>query len=410
MKKPIWIAIGLAVVGALGWQIYQRVSVSDQGFSHRRNRVPVAVEVAPVQIGTIRKTGSFTGTLKPFSEFVMAPKIAGRLVKLMVDIGDHVESGQLVAVLDDDEYRQQVVQANAELEVARANLKERRNTLENAKREYERTVALRQKKIASESQLDAAESEYNIQKAKLDVALAQVAQNEAALKVAQVRLSYTQIQVPENSNNGYRVVGERFVDEGAMLSANKEIVSILDIGTLIAAIHVIERDYSEIKRGLAAVVSTDAYPGRTFPGNVVRIAPLLKENSREARVEVEIPNEQLLLKPGMFVRVAIEFDEHDNAVIIPHSALIKRNGVQGVFLADSDTKTATFSEVTVGIVSGDQVEVLAPPISGLVVTLGHHLLEDGGIILLPGDRPLKKPDAAPHQKNAAAAGRRAEGQ
>lgn len=409
MKKYFWIAIGLVAAGALGWQIYQRMSVSDQGFSHRRNGAPVAVEVAPVKIGTIRKTGSFTGTLKPFSEFVMAPKIAGRLVKLMVNIGDHVESGQLVAVLDDDEYRQQVIQAKAELEVARANLKERRNALENAKREYERTMALRQKKIASESQLDAAASEYNIQKAKLDVALAQVAQNEAAMKVAQVRLSYTQIQVPENSNNGYRVVGERFVDEGAMLSANKDIVSILDIGTLIAAIHVIERDYSEIKRGLAAVASTDAYPGQTFPGNVVRIAPLLKENSREARVEVEIPNAQLLLKPGMFVRVAIEFDEHDNAVIIPQSALIKRNGVQGVFLADSDTKTATFSEVTVGIVSGDHVEVLAPSISGLVVTLGHHLLEDGGTILLPGDRPAKRPDAAPHQRNAAAEGRHAEG-
>lgn len=404
MKKSIWMAIGLGILGVLAWQIYQRWSVSDQDFSHRRNRTPVAVEVAPVQIGTIRKTGNFTGTLKPFSEFVMAPKIAGRLVKLLVNIGDPVESGQLVAELDDGEYRQQVIQAKAELEVARANLKERRDTLENTKREYDRTMALRQKKIASESQLDAAASAYNIQKAKLDVALAQVAQNEAALKVAQVRLSYTRIRVPESNHTGFRVVGERFVDEGAMLSANKDIVSILDIGTLIAAIHVIERDYSEIKRGLAAVVSTDAYPGQTFPGNVVRIAPMLKENSRQARVEVEIPNRRLLLKPGMFVRVTIEFDEHDHAIIIPYSALIKRNGVQGVFLADPDNNTARFTEVTAGIVSGDQVEILSPTISGMVVTLGHHLLEDGGAILLPQDRPAQKSDTAARRKGSGPGG------
>ena len=131
-----------------------------------------------------------------------------------------------MAVLDDDEYRQQVDQAKAELDVARANVLERQNALENAKREYDRTVALRQKKISSESQLDASESEYNAEQAKLKVALAQVSQKEAALKMAQVRLSYTQITVPKNNTTGFRVVGERFVDQGEMLSANKPIVTI----------------------------------------------------------------------------------------------------------------------------------------------------------------------------------------
>ncbi len=393
-KKLIVTIIILTGLGLIGWQIYQKASAARKGLKGERRNVPVAVEVVPIKKASIREVGSFTGSLYPLSEFIMAPKIAGRLEKLLVHIGDTVKGGQLVAVLDDDEYLQQVIQAKAELEVARANLQERRSTIENAKREYERTKALRKKKIASESQLDAAESEFKTQQAKLKVATAQISQKEAELKMAKVRLSYAQIKVTENNSNGYKVVGERFVDEGAMLAPNTPIVTILDIEKLIAAIHVIGRDYPKIKPGMEAVISTDAFPGRTFTGKVVRIAPFLKEKSREARVEIEIPNVQKLLKPGMFARVHIQFDEHDNATVVPVAALVKRNGSQGVFVVDPQEQKARFIPVTVGIVNGIQAEVLNPVITGAVVTLGHHLLEDGASIILPG----KKPDDGAQRK------------
>ena len=387
MKKILFILIILAGLGLLGWQIYEKASTSGKGLTRESRNVPVAVEVVLVKKASIREMGSFTGSLHPLSEFILAPKIAGRLEKILVNIGDTVKGGQLVAVLDDDEYRQQVLQAKAELEVAKANLQERKSTIENAKREYERTVTLRKKKIASESQLDAAESEFKTQQAKLKVATAQVSQKEAELKMANIKLSYAQIQVTENNNTGYRVVGERFVDEGAMLAPNTPIVSVLDIEKLIAAIHVIERDYPKIQPGLEAVILTDAFPGRTFTGKVIRIAPILKETSREARVELEIPNAQKLLKPGMFVRVQIQFDEHKNATVVPVATLVKRNGTQGVFLADLQEQKARFVPVNVGIVNSGQAEVLNPPITGEVVTLGHHLLEDGSSIVLPDKKP-----------------------
>ena len=100
-------------------------------------------------------------------------------------------------------------------------------------------------------------------------------------------------------------------------------------------------------------------------------------------MEIEIPNVQKFLKPGMFVRVYIQFDEHDNATVVPITALVKRNGNQGVFIADLKEKKARFIPVTVGIVNGTQAEVLDPAITGSVVTLGHHLLEDGASIILP---------------------------
>jgi RND family efflux transporter MFP subunit len=389
MKKFFAMLIVLAGIGFLGWQIYQKASVAEKSYSRKRGAAPVAVEIVFIEKATVRNMGRFTGTLYPLSEFIVAPKIAGRLEKILFDIGDTVKAGDLVAVLDDEEYRQQVYQAEAELEVGRANIQERRNMLENAKREYDRTVALRKKKIASESELDTAESEFNAQQARLKVGKAQVAQKEAALKMAKVRLSYAQIRVPQNSGTGYRVVGERFVDEGAMLAPNTPIISVLDISTLVAVINVIERDYPKIRMAQEATIHSDAYPGDQFLGKVVRIAPLLKEKSREARVEIEIPNKNRLLKPGMFVRAQIEFEVHPNATVVPLAALVKRDGKQGVFVADMEEKKARFVPVTPGIVTDTMAEITSPLAARAVVTLGHHLLEDGATILLPVKEPSR---------------------
>jgi RND family efflux transporter MFP subunit len=387
MKKFLISIILLSGLGFLGWHIYEKAAASGKDLKRGNREVTVAVDIAPVNKTDIREMGNFTGSLYPLSEYVLAPKVAGRLEKILVHIGDTVKGGQLIAALDSEEYRQQVSQAAAELKVAQANLQERKVTADNAKREYERTVALREKKIASESQLDAAQSEYKNQQAKLKVAMAQVSEKQAALKIAEVRLSYTQIRITENDDAGYRVVGERFVDEGSMLAANTPIVSVLDIGKLIAVIHVIERDYARIQPELSAMIITDAFPDQTFSGKVIRIAPLLKEKSREARVEIEVPNPQNLLKPGMFVRLQIQFDEHKDAAVIPLAALIRRNGVQGVFMADVEEQKARFVPVTLGITEGNRAEVLTPTLSGSVVTLGQHLLEDGTSILLPDKNP-----------------------
>ena len=386
MKKIILIGIFLLAVSFFGWQIYQRVNSDKELVKRGRKKIPVAVEIAPVQQATVQDIGRYSGSLYPNAAFVLAPKIGGRLEKIWVNIGDELQSDQLIAVLDDAEYKQQVSQARAELDVVRANLLEQENALENAKREHERAVALREKKIASESQLDASLSDLKAQEAKLKVAVARVAQGEAAMRVANVRLEYTRIHVPGNNATGYRVVGERFVDEGAMLAANTPIVSIIDIGNLVAVIHVVEQDYPKISVGQKAVISTDAFPDRSFPGKVLRIAPILKEKSREARIEIEIPNSRKILKPGMFVRAQIQFEKHENATVVPTAAVIKRNNSQGVFVVDPEGKTASFVPVTRGIVDSKITEILTPVLSGSVVVLGQHLLEDGAAIIIPGDQ------------------------
>jgi len=383
VKKTLVILVVLALASLFGWQAYRRASIQQGESVRQRSPFAVAVEVAPVEKATVFDRELFTGSLLPNSYFVVAPKVGGRLERLLVDIGDSVKRGQLIAALDDEEYEQRIDEARAELEVARANVIERRSNLGIARREYERAKALRQKKIISESELDSARAQSEAEEAKYRVAQAQVAQKEAALRAATVRLSYTKIQAYWEDGNEPRIVGERFVDEGSMLKANDPIVSILNIHPLTGVIHVIERDYSKVRTGQEAIVTTDAFPGKTFTGRILRVAPLLKETSRQARVEIEIPNPDEILKPGMFVRVQIEFAEHKNVTVVPLNALVKRKSQQGVFLADTQNMKAQFVPVTLGIIDHALAEVVKPSLSGLVVTLGHHLLEDGSAIIMP---------------------------
>ena len=383
MKKFFSVLLVLAIFGIAGWQAYKRISASADKKGISRSAVAVAIETKPIRKDVIRDIGIFTGSLLPKSQFIVAPKVAGWLKKLLVNIGDTVQQNKMIAILDDEEFTQQVQQARAELQVAKANAENCTSDLDIAKREYERAKALREKQIASASELDESEAAFNACQTRLKVSLAQVAQMESALKTADVRLSYTKVQAFWEDGDDTRVVGERFVDEGALLQVNEPIVSILENNPLTAVVYVIERDYQKVKVGQQSVVTTDAYPDKTFTGSVVRIAPMLKESSRQARVEIEVPNSDQLLKPGMFVRAKIEFARHDNAMQVPFAALVRREDKEGIFIADLNNLKARFVPVTTGIINGELAEVIEPEISGLVVTMGNHLLEDGSDIMLP---------------------------
>jgi len=386
MNKKIIFFIVLIIAALLSWNFYYKKDSSTAKPTKRPRNSSVAVETAPVQKTTIRDTGTFSGTLLPDSQFIVAPKISGRLEKIFVDIGDRISQGKLIARVDDDEFVQQVEQAKAELDVAKANIEENLSTLSLAQREYDRAKALREKKIVSESELDVAEAQYKTKEAKKKVLMAQLAQKEAALKAATVRLEYTRIRASWENGKEYRVVGERFVDEGAMLKSNDPIVSIISINPLTAVIHVIERDYPRIKIGQQATIITDAFPDKTFNGTIKRISPILKESSRQARVKIMASNPRWLLKPGMFVRVEIEFARHTGATVVPITSLAKRDDNQGVFLIDRENMKARFIPVKLGIINGTHAEVVSPTLSGIVVIMGQHLLEDGTPVLLPVHR------------------------
>ena len=125
MKKAFVFLVVVALLGALGGAVYFKVveKLSAKG-KPKGGKAAVAVEVKPLTTASIRDVATFSGTLLPQAQFVVAPKVAGRLEKLLVDVGDTVTRGQLVAVVDSEEFVQQVECARAELEVAKARVAE----------------------------------------------------------------------------------------------------------------------------------------------------------------------------------------------------------------------------------------------------------------------------------------------
>jgi RND family efflux transporter MFP subunit len=398
-KTLIITALVVLAAGYLGWRIIKK-AFPGGGMGRGAFAASVAVEIAPVTRSSIRDIGQFSGTLIPKAQFTIVPKISGKLEQLLVDIGDTVRRGQLVAVLEDEEYQQQLIQAEADLRVAAANLEEAKSSLEIAKRDLERAETLHEKGIQSDSQLDAARAQYDGQEARYKVAVAQHANRQSALETSRVRLSYTRIKTSWDEGSVERYVGERFVYQGAMLSPNTPILSIIELQPLTAIIHVTDKDYFRLALDQSVAISSTAFPEKTFDGRVVRIAPLLKETSRQARVEVEIQNPGAVLKPGMFINAQIEFASREETTVIPFSALVNRDSQRGVFVADLDNMKANFTPVRVGIIEGEKAEILEPnTFSGYVVTLGHHLLEDGASIIIPQSQEVsQKADPDPSKK------------
>ncbi len=181
--------------------------------------------------------------------------------------------------------------------------------------------------------------------------------------------------------NGF--VARRAADAGAFVSANAPIVDVVDITQVRLVVNVIEKDLKQIGVGNSARVEVDAFPGESFEGRIARISPVLDPATRTASIEIEIPNGQFRLKPGMYARVGIVTDSHPNALVVPTNALVDVNGTRGVYL--SVNNVAAFRPVKTGIEGAMRTEILNGVADGdRVVTIGAAGLRNGDPIVLAG--------------------------
>ncbi len=387
MRIGISVAVVLVAIGAAVWLGQGWLPGDSSGPASRSGRtqaVPAPVEVAAVERGSIERQRAFTGTLEARAEFVVAPKVSGRIEEIDVDLADTVTRGQLVAKLDDDEFVQAVAQVQADSAVAKANLAEARSLLEIAERELKRIDRLSQRGVASESQKDTAKADQLAKQAHVQVTRAQLTRAEAELESARIRLGYTQISANWRGGTDQRVVAERYVDEGETVSANAPLLRIVEIDPITAVFFVTERDYALLQPEQTALLRTDAFPRETFKGRIVRIAPVFQESTRQARVEVWLDNPGLRLKPGMFVRATVVLDRVAETTIVPEQALVRRNGRDGVFVLEPDQKSVAWREVAVGIRQGSRVQVEGEGLGTHVVMLGQQLLDNGSLVSVEG--------------------------
>lgn len=354
---------------------------------------PVAVGAVEIRPITLRRT--FSGALEAATEVTVAPRISGHVKRLAVDIGDSITRGQIVAWIDDEEWVQAVLQSRAELAVASANVEEAEAAAKIAERTFERIERLRKDGVTSESEMDTARTVALARRSRVSVTKAQVQRADAALASAQIRLEQATVRaVWDGEDEGARVVARRFVDEGTNVSAGMAMLSIVGLQPMVAVVFVPERDYARLAAGQVATISTDAYPGEFFTGTVARVAPVFSQNTRQVRVELEVENKDLRLKPGMFVRATLDLGADEGATVVPYGALTRRGDVLGVFAVDRSGDLARWCPVRAGIREGDFVQVFGDGLTQQVVTLGQELCDDGA--------PVRIIDAATGESASAA--------
>ncbi|MBI4774432.1 MAG: efflux RND transporter periplasmic adaptor subunit [Deltaproteobacteria bacterium] len=385
-RKLVVSAVLLLGTAGLIWAILGQTRDGAVPSQENKASRPAPVEVAEIRQGPIVLRRTFSGALEALAEFVAAPKVSGRVKRMVVNIADRVARGQVVAELDNAEYVQAVAQAQADLVVARANLAKAKSALDTSVREFKRTKSLRERGIASDSEFDAVEAEHLAKQVQLEVAEAEVTKAESSLETANIRLGYTKVTADWSGGDEHRVVAERYLDEGQTIAANEPLLLIVDLSPIIGVFFVAERDYAHLKPGQIVSLTTDAYPSELFQGRIERIAPVFRESTRQARVEMIIENPQHRLKPGMFIRATVEMDKVSETTIVPEGALTARNNQSGVFVVSKDGNSVTWRAVQVGIREGEWVQVEGDGLQGRVVTLGQQLIDDGSKITIPAAR------------------------
>ncbi len=235
--------------------------------------------------------------------------------------------------------------------------------------------------------------------AQTDLAQAQFEQAKARLEELKITLSNTIITSP---SDGF--VSKRFSDVGAFVGPNSPVVAVVDIRTVRMVANLVEKDMKRVPVGTSAAVEVDAFPGEQFSGRVSRVAPVFDPATRTAEIEIEIPNGNYRLKPGMYSRVQLTVESRPNALTIPRNALVELDGKSGVFIANTGGgaargqaqgapaapatppppagMTAKFLPVQIGIRSGEHIEITAGLQDGArVITTGAGALKDGDRIV-----------------------------
>ena len=295
---------------------------------------------AKVERGPLTATVAASGTLNPVTSVQVGTQVSGQIKELFVDFNSPVKAGQLIARIDPETLQYRVRQNEADLEAARAAAGRTQVSLANAQRDLARTRELVQREFVSPADLDRAQAQFDLAKAELNNAQAVVAQRTAQLASARVDLGRTEIRAPVDG-----VVIKRSVDVGqtvaASLQAPELFIIARDLRDMQVETSIDEADVGRIRVGQRATFTVDAFPGRTFSGEVrqVRKSAQTVQNVVTYTVLVSAANADGQLMPGMTANVRIVTDTRESALKVANAAL--RFRPPGDSSAPADNKAAS---------------------------------------------------------------------
>lgn len=348
-------------------------------------------KIGSVEQGDLAKSVVATGKIEPITKVEVKSKASGIVKKLLVDAGDHVKTGQVLAELDKEELQAQVRGDQAQLTAAEANLRAAEADVERSKvdaegvdlptlqRAYERAKTMAKDGVVSASALDDAQRNYELAVNKRDVARAQLTVNQAKVKQAQAQVTQYKAALSRSEEQlNYATIVSPI--DGEVLSRDVEVgdavSSILVLGssaTLVMTLgdmkqvyvdgKVDESDIGKVYLGQPARIKVESFKDKSFSGKVTKIAPMgvEKDNVTTFQVRVSIDNSGGQLKALMTANAEVILDEHHNVLIIPENSLIyDKDKKAAVEIPDPKAKDGKRKiAVTVGISNGSKTELLS---------------------------------------------------
>jgi HlyD family secretion protein len=325
MKRAL---IGLLIVLVVG---------AGAGAYYNLRKAPeIQVNTSPVTRGDIVDTVGASGTLQAVTTVQVGSQVSGNISYLGADFNSIVKKDQVIARLDPSLFDAQLQQARANLQQSRANLTKAQSDLDRAKvmltdaqQKYTRAKELAAKSLLPQSDLDAAKIAVDSAQAALSSAEATVAQSQAAVNQSQasvnqnqVNLDHTVIQAPIDG-----IIIQRSVDVGQTVAASMQAPTLFiiaaDLTKMQVNANIDESDVGRIRPGQHVTFKVDAYPTDTFEGTVsqIRLQPVVVQNVTTYGTVIDVPNEQLKLKPGMTANVKVEIAKRSDILRVANAAL-----------------------------------------------------------------------------------------
>jgi HlyD family secretion protein len=312
MKRALLTLIALAAIGGSVYAYY-----------HYRDTAPrFTITTAPVGRGDVIDTVGATGTLQAVTTVQVGTQVSGTIQSLYADFNSLVTKGQVLARLDPSLFQTQIAQARANLVRAQADLERLKVGLEDARTKVQRARELSGRNLIPKSELDTAEVNVRLAEAQIQSSEAQVTQAQASLNQNLVNLQHTVIEAPIDG-----LVISRSVDVGQTVAASMQAPTLFVLAADLTKMQVLanldESDVGRIRPGQHVTFRVDAYPADDFTGSVsqVRLEPKVQQNVVTYATIIDVPHDQLKLKPGMTATVSIEIAKATDVLRIPNAAL-----------------------------------------------------------------------------------------
>lgn len=317
----------------------------------------VPVNVAPVQRQNLNSYLVLNGIVEPERKIEIFSRLSAYVKEIVQEEGAYVKENDVLALLDDTEIKIGFEQAKIELEQAKLSLEE-------AEQNYIRNQELIKRNLISEQDYQTQEAQYK--QRQLDY------QNRMEnFKNLQLQLNWTKIR---SLSEGY--ITERLIEVGDRVNANQQVYTIEDFKPLLIRVFVPTSDSIKLETGMPAEVKTEIIKGSVFEGNVKLINPRIDVQTGTVKVTIEVFDDSLRLKPGMFVEARIVIGMKENVLVIPRKAILYKQNLTYVFVLDRNQ--AFQREVTLGLTEEDDVEVISGLEEGeTIVVVGVESLKDG---------------------------------